>query len=65
MSASRNSGVMVEMTPMADRQSRVDLVKDSSVGGMCWEGGGSAGSDPSRDRCARRRSYLVDDVGVS
>lgn len=24
------------MTPMADRQSNVDLVKDSSVGGICW-----------------------------
>lgn len=31
---------MQEMTPMAERQSSVDLVKDSSVGGICWAGGG-------------------------
>lgn len=30
---------MQEMTPMAERQSSVDLVKDSSVGGICWERG--------------------------
>lgn len=30
---------MEEMTPMADRHSSVDLVKDSSVGGICWGGG--------------------------
>lgn len=29
------TGVMAEMTPMADKQSNVDLVKDSRVGGMC------------------------------
>lgn len=29
------AGVMEEMTPMADKQSSVDLVKDSSVGGIC------------------------------
>lgn len=34
--AIRKKGVMEDMTPMADKQSNVDLVKDSSVGGMCY-----------------------------
>lgn len=33
----RKAGVMEEMTPMADRHSSVDLVRDSNVGGMCWK----------------------------
>lgn len=31
----RKAGVTKAMTPIADRQSRVERVRDSSVGGMC------------------------------
>lgn len=35
-SAIRKAGVTKAMTPIAERQRRVERVRDSSVGGMCW-----------------------------
>lgn len=54
---------------MAERQSSVDLVRDSSVGGMCWEGTwviqtGFELVGLGR-ACPAGALYLVDDVGVS
>lgn len=54
---------------MAERQSIVDLVKDSSVGGMCCEGTSVVQTGFELLGFGRARLagalYLVDDVGVS